>query len=359
MNKLISLFLAALLCLGCLVPAFAESTQPQTAGAFEYRVLENGTVEVLRYTGGDNTACVIPAQIEGRDVTALAWEFQDSSHFKTLFIPKTVSKIPDGVLWKMYLLKSVTTDEKNPNYSSLDGVLLNKDQTRLLAFPAAKRGLRYTVPKTVRVIAVKAFSYAKIPKIKLQSSVKIIENHAFEHVQAQQIILGSGLQEIGTGAFYLNPTRGNLNKIFIPKSVTRIGKLAFGRKALNASESYTVYGYAGSEIEKYCKKSNIDFVAVDLPAPKKTTVFPDELCVKIRYCREVYATGMQVKYTQAGQKHVETWLLGQSPKYVTKTIDGLEAENVKFKIRIFREYAGVNVCSPWVTQTVLVKPKAL
>lgn len=44
-------------------------------------------------------------------------------------------------------LKKVTVSEDNPNYRSIDGVLYNKDVTKLVLFPIAKKA--YTIPESV------------------------------------------------------------------------------------------------------------------------------------------------------------------------------------------------------------------
>ena len=48
-------------------------------------------------------------------------------------------------------------DALNPNYSDVDGVLFNKDQTRLIQYPGGKTG-NYTIPISVAFIGRKAFA---------------------------------------------------------------------------------------------------------------------------------------------------------------------------------------------------------
>lgn len=364
MKQPIALFLSLLLCLGCLVPAFAADAEPLQAENFLYRISDDGTAEIVRYVNTSEQeapkTCVIPEQIDGRAVTAIApgaFSTGVGYFLQKLVIPKTVLTIPDCFLQNSVELQEIAVDEDNPNYSSLNGVLFNKDQTRLIAFPASKKGMRYTVPNTVKTIAPCAFSRAKVWKIKLQSSVETIEKHAFDFAQTEQIVLSEGLKEIGAGAFYQKYYTGKLNRILIPKSVTKIGKLAFGQKAVYRLEPYTVYGYAGSYIETYCKKANIDFVAVDLPAPKSTAVVGGALCAEILYRKELNSVGVQVLYyTRNGQKITQTFYPSRSGALL---LDDLEAGKTTFKIRLYRNYAGVNAYSPWVTRTVMVKPKAL
>ena len=48
--------------------------------------------------------------------------------------------------------------EENPEYSSEDGVVFNKDKTRLILYPAGRKDSVYVVPSTVKEIAPNAFN---------------------------------------------------------------------------------------------------------------------------------------------------------------------------------------------------------
>jgi uncharacterized repeat protein (TIGR02543 family) len=54
-------------------------------------------------------------------------------------------------------LTSITVDGANPNYSSTDGVLFNKDSSTLIAYPAGKTGTSYTIPAGVTTIGFLGF----------------------------------------------------------------------------------------------------------------------------------------------------------------------------------------------------------
>jgi len=55
-------------------------------------------------------------------------------------------------------LVEYVVDPNNPNYSSLDGVLYNKDKTKLIAYPYGKNELTFTVPSSVTQIDYYAFN---------------------------------------------------------------------------------------------------------------------------------------------------------------------------------------------------------
>lgn len=55
-------------------------------------------------------------------------------------------------------LKSIIVDPTNKNYTSVDGVLYNKDKTKLLRFPVGKETDEFVLPATVKEIADYAFA---------------------------------------------------------------------------------------------------------------------------------------------------------------------------------------------------------
>ena len=187
--------------------------------------------------------------------------------------------------------------------------------------------------------------------IKLPGSVEVIGQHAFDFTNAKRIVLGSGVKEIGVGAFYQNWRQnngGNLRKLFVPKSVTKIGRSAF----VMSPQMPTIYGYAGSYIEKYCRKTGIDFVKVDLPAPGKTTVKAGKGAITVNYENVKKAQGIQIKIVNEEESILKTVRTTAS---VVKTISHLDAGVYKVKVRVFRNVLGTSVYSPWFIQSVRVK----
>lgn len=69
-------------------------------------------------------------------------------------------------------LTTITVSEENPNYSSYDGVLYNKDKTKIILVPYAKSG-EITIPATVENLTyIKFVSCPKITAINIESESK-------------------------------------------------------------------------------------------------------------------------------------------------------------------------------------------
>lgn len=121
---------------------------------------------------------------------------------KNIKIPKNVSFIGGAAFAGCYNIEKFDVNELNPYFSVLDGVLFNKDRTKLVAFPCGSKQKHYHVPEGVKIIGDGSFLDSKIEAISFPSSLQIIEGWAFRFCE-------------------------NLKTLNIPNSVTEIGELAF------------------------------------------------------------------------------------------------------------------------------------
>ncbi|GHT51672.1 hypothetical protein AGMMS49982_09730 [Bacteroidia bacterium] len=74
-----------------------------------------------------------------------------------LTIPNSVTAIDNGAFYGCSGLTAINVDDANATYSSVDGVVFNKDKTTLVMYPAGKQGA-YTIPNSVTAIGSSAFS---------------------------------------------------------------------------------------------------------------------------------------------------------------------------------------------------------
>ena len=184
------------------------------------------------------------------DETVAVGCFADCRSIKNIIIPSTVSTIGEYAFSGCTSLSSVfigsgvkeldkrgfsgcdslaeiTVDEKNANYSSLDGVLFNKDKTNVIICPNGKKGT-YSLPNKVTKISSYAFcNCSGLTSVTIPNSVTSIEDYAFDDCTGlTNIAIPNSVTSIGYSAF--SGCTG-LTSVTIPNSVTSIGNYAFSQ----------------------------------------------------------------------------------------------------------------------------------
>jgi hypothetical protein len=106
--------------------------------------------------------------------------FNFCTNLTTVSIPATLTNIGSTAFQFCRNLSAFTVDPGNPSYSSLGGVLFDKEQTSLIQFPLAKSG-SYTIPGTVTNIGIEAFGASVLNKIVFPPSLLSIGESAFAY----------------------------------------------------------------------------------------------------------------------------------------------------------------------------------
>ena len=191
-----------------------------------------------------------------------------------IFIGKDVTNLEDNCFYYCSNLKAVFVDAENPAYTSVDGVLYNKNMTKIILcpiknseyrtaialgvaapsdekscvellkksedfFPAldedmtdevkntlAGSGALYKIPDTVTEIGPYCFSYCdRLTKIDIPDGIKTIGQMSFFKCKSlESIYLPDGLESIGPdGLSYCE----SIKYIYVPASVKTIGHHAF------------------------------------------------------------------------------------------------------------------------------------
>lgn len=97
-------------------------------------------------------------------------------------IPSTVKTINQNPWKETKNLEGFIVDTKNENYTSVDGVLYNKEKTELCMYPLGKMDTEFVVPDGVEKLRAGAFSYCeKLESIKIPYSVNEIGENCFSH----------------------------------------------------------------------------------------------------------------------------------------------------------------------------------
>jgi len=186
---------------------------------------------------------VFPSEIVGRSVTELEGPMfkENGAHITSIQIPDSVTSIMCATFTDLPALTNVSigkgfasrgaslfsgcgalekfeVSEENPTFSTKDGVLFNKDRTRLVRYPDGKEG-NYTIPNGVKVIENEAFGGGKLAEIVIPEGVAEIEGAAFigGFGALKSLTIADGTTKIGDKAFV--GIYDNLEKLSVPPAL--------------------------------------------------------------------------------------------------------------------------------------------
>ena len=166
----------------------------------------------------------------------------------SITIPASVTYISGYAFSYCEKLTAFNVDQNNSYYSSVDGVLFNKDQTQIISYPIGKEGTHYTIPNTVVSIYDGAFASTKLESINMPNGIIEIGGWAFSRCTGLiSMVLPDQVSYIGTYAFsYCR----NLESVTIPMSVTNIAHGAF--IACDNLKTVTNYSTIPQRVDSAC-----------------------------------------------------------------------------------------------------------
>ena len=128
-------------------------------------------------------------------------------------IPENVESIAATFISSSNLSR-INVDSNNKYFTSVDGILFDKDSTRLIKYPENRDGNSYEVPNTVKTIDANAFISCKnLQTIVIADSVEKIGDFAFDGSKLKTINLGGGITNISNKPFYGAWNLTNINVI--------------------------------------------------------------------------------------------------------------------------------------------------
>lgn len=196
--------------------------------------ISNNVKSIGNYAFGECNSLVwvtIPESTE----TIGDYVFSNCSKITEVSIPGRMASIGRGAFEACDSLTDIRVDSSNQNFRSINGVLFNRDATKLLQFPAGKVG-EYSVPDGVTTIDQEAFSGCTgITKVTLPNSAAFILYNAFFDCKSLTAIeLPTHMTRIETQAF---AQCSGLTEIVIPQGITVIATGTFnGCKSLSKVE---------------------------------------------------------------------------------------------------------------------------
>ena len=148
----------------------------------------------------------------------------------------SVTSIDETAFGSCTALKQINVDEANTTFSSVEGVLFDKDKTVLMLYPTGKEDATFVIPESVTTIKKAAFTEnGSITRITIPDAVTVIERMAFTRCRAlAELTLGKNVTTIGSLAFEGCPIR----RLTIPNSLQVIDEYTFS--GCSALEELTI-----------------------------------------------------------------------------------------------------------------------
>ena len=278
----------------------------KAAGGWTYTVDEAGEATIASYTG-DDVEVTVPTELNGipvkhigdmvffscgpraekpftkitipEGITSIGGKACAFAMITEIAIPASVNSIGAGAFFRCRELTNISVATGNTNFTSVDGVLFDKNQKVLLQHPAGKKG-NYSIPEGVESIGPYAFAASQgltnlvIPEgvtslgssacmdaadligVSLPATLTTIGSFAFGHCKSlTEIIIPMNVTSIGEGAFVNTPA---LTNVVLPASLLseaerymlseelladiKRRETGFPSQASDASESMTIGG---------------------------------------------------------------------------------------------------------------------
>ncbi len=130
--------------------------------------------------------------------------FEYCNKLTSVSLPRSLKILDACVFEDCGKLASIEVDENNSNFTSVDGVLYNKDKTLLIKYPSAKLTETYVIP----------------------DSVKTFSEDAFQYISFRYLVLSKGISNIPSKLFEGN---SNIKSVYVPLNIKTISNNAFNR----------------------------------------------------------------------------------------------------------------------------------
>ena len=304
------------------IEAFSSREELNETVRFSTMELEDGTLAITQ-CHGVALDVVVPAKIDGVDVTEIYGFHEFDRNVKNVIIQEGIESISDWAFVECYELESIDLPDSLTEIGefcfgacfSLENVILPKNLKSIDNFAFVGCGIKeLVIPASVTELPesdesgssafcdcknLKSVIFeggntpvasnmfqgcTKLSNVTLAEGLEDIDNHAFQdcvslkHIELPStlkdiwsdafsgsgltsIVLPEGMERISGGAFY---NCADLKSIYIPEGVSF---LDYGSPVFDGCHpDFTIYGVAGSPAEAYAEEYEIPFVAGNIPA---------------------------------------------------------------------------------------------
>ncbi len=281
----------------------------------------------------------------------------------SIVIPNAVTYIGEYAFFGCTSLVTIDVNASNKNYTSVNGILFNKDKTEIICYPPNKKDKSYNIPVGVTSISNGTFrDCSNLISIIIPDSVKKIGYTAFNNctsltsitipngitkicgwtfngcISLNSVKIPDSVTEIGNSAFYCCDS---LKSLTIPRGVTQIGSYAIGFVGLeDKTEGFKIYCYSNTAGEQYANDNGFDYELITAEKPAKVTGFKVKSIfstnVTLQWNKNANASGYEIEQYKSGKWVNVAKITGNAT--TSYTVKGLAAGTAgyQFRIRAYR-----------------------
>lgn len=194
-------------------------------------VTHDGSLLDYNGAGYNESKIIIPQSIiypkKQYNVTSIRLlAFLECKSIKSISIPSSITEIGEAAFLECLSLNSIIVNNNNKKYASIDGVLYNKDFTKLICCPSGTNLTSIQIPNSVTSIESRAFANCvSLTSVTIPNGVTKIDFVTFAGcTQLHDITISPSVKEIAERAF---DGCTSLTSITLPNSITQIGEQVF------------------------------------------------------------------------------------------------------------------------------------
>lgn len=189
--------------------------------SLEYAFIPSSMKDIDGFTACSSLKSInLPEGLETIGIQA----FCDCDSLKTVIIPSSVNSIGFGAFEWCDSLTEIKVKSNNAYFTDINGVLYNKDKTKIIQYPKAKTQTSYIIPSSVTTVGRDAFEECEnLKSIILPEKLTSIEESAFSSSGIKTIEMPAGVTTISRSAF----NSSFIESIVLPNNIVKIDEMAF------------------------------------------------------------------------------------------------------------------------------------
>lgn len=208
----------------------------------------------------------------------------NNTHITKITIPQSVTSIDENAFLYCPQLKEINVANGNKDYSSVSGILFNKQQTELISLSNKNELTNYIVPIGVNTIKRYAFGYcSNLKTVTLPPSIKTIEEYSFVSCNQLKEFRFQGTKSefsIDAGQDYTNSVYYKAKKVYLKCNIlfndTHGNKI--GNKTQDISETVDISAITipkGYALKLYTDKELTQEYSLDTPISEDLILYVD------------------------------------------------------------------------------------